>query len=108
MITELRTATLDMRNIETFGNSFLDIEIKYAGRVADKYKTNSYFPTGTTVEQAVNMIKEAITNFKEIEVAENVKNKLLNGFVVTNQQNQKFMVLTGNKIAQFHPYKPKI
>ena len=104
MITELHAATLDIRNIESLGNGFLDIEIKYAGKLSDKYKKNSYFPAGTTPERAVKFIEDSITNFKKI------KNVTPTGtidriiFEFQNYENQSFKVYIKENIARFHPF----
>ncbi|MDP3787711.1 MAG: hypothetical protein Q8Q60_00155 [Candidatus Chromulinivorax sp.] len=107
-ISELRAATLDIGEIKTFGNGFLDMQIKYAGKLGSRYKDNSYFPKGTTVRESLDMIKDAILKPKNIEIADGIKNQSLKGFIATNQQDQKFIVLVGDKIAQFYPYKPKV
>jgi hypothetical protein len=104
MIPELHAATLDIRNIESLGNGFLDIEIKYAGKLSDKYKKNSYFPAGTTPERAVKFIEDSITNFKKI------KNVTPTGtidriiFEFQNYENQSFKVYIKENIARFHPF----
>ena len=107
-IPELKAAIFDIGEIKPFGNGFFDMGIKYAGKASNKYKPNSYFPAGRSVEKAVEMIEDAILNFKEIKIADEIKNPLLQGFIITNQQDQKFMILINNNTAQFYPYKPKI
>jgi hypothetical protein len=43
------------------------MEIKYKAKESIKYKPNSYFPAGTSVEQAVKMIEESLENIKKVQ-----------------------------------------
>lgn len=106
-IPELRVATLDIGKIESFGHGFFDMSIRPVDSIKD-FKLNSYFPVGTSVEQAVEMIEKAITNPKLIEVVDNIKNNALKGFKFTNHEDQVFMLLIKNKTVQFYPYKPRL
>jgi hypothetical protein len=105
-IPELKAAILDIGEIEPFGKGFFDMNIKYAGKLSEKYKQNSYFPMGTSVEQAVDMIEEAIKKSTNIKIM-NAKNPVFQGFICTNQQGQDFGILAKNKIIQFYPIKPE-
>ena len=105
MIIELRTATLDFKNIELFNNNFFDIGIKYAGKASEKYKPNSYFPTGTTIEQAVEMIEDAILNSKNIIISDTTTSGKISCDII-NKSDQIFALYIENKIATFHPVNP--
>lgn len=105
-IPELRAATLDIGKIESFGNGFLDMEIKYAGKIGNTYKKNSYFPAGTTVEQSVTIIEDAILNFKEapnIKILSDTKSSLN----ITNKLDQSFTLYVEKGVAKYHPLNPK-
>lgn len=102
LITELRAATLELGNIEIFGEGFLDIFIK----AKSNKKINSYFPRGTSVQEAVDMVKDSIKNHKKIS-SRKMKNLSTQGLNFTNQNNQSFGVTLENKIANFFPLKPE-
>jgi len=62
-LLELRTATLEIGEINQFGKGFFDMKIK----VKSNRKMNSYFPLGTSVDQAVGMIEVALANTDKIK-----------------------------------------
>ncbi len=106
MIPELRAATLKMQNITPFGEGFFDMEIQYAGKESIKFKDNSYFPAGTTVQQAVDMVEKAIANPKWIRyMVDKITNKIVS-FVVQDQAGNFFTVYLEKNIASFHPTNP--
>jgi hypothetical protein len=104
-IPELKAALLDTGEIKSLGNGFFDMEIKYKGKISNNYKNNSYFPGGTSVEQAVKIIEEAISNFQLIEsthLAVNGKQT----FNITSKYGTKFRVYIENNVAKYHPLNP--
>ncbi|MGZ6251419.1 MAG: hypothetical protein ACXWL2_05290, partial [Candidatus Chromulinivorax sp.] len=103
LIPELRSAKLEIDNMKVFNKIFLDTEIKYLGKISDTCKPHSYFPLGTSVQEAVCMIKNGIENSKLIAIASNVKDSRLKGFVLTNDNKQKFQILIKAGEAQFYP-----
>jgi len=102
-IPELKAAILDTNEIKQFGKGYFDMGIKYAGKQSTKYKPNSYFPIGTSVEQAVEIIENAIVNFKEIEVLNDSANTSQSAFKLTQINNMQFNLRIENEIAQFYP-----
>ena len=105
-IPELKTALLDIGEIKPIGNGFFDMSIKYAGKASEKYKPNSYFPAGTSVEQAVEMIEDALLNIEKI------KNVTPPGrtdeiiYEIQNYKNKTFKLHIKNKnnVAHFYPF----
>lgn len=104
LITELKAAVLEIGEMKSFGNGFFDINIKPINSTRD-FKLNSYFPVGTFVDEAADIIDKAIRNPKVIEFADNIKNKSLEGFKFIDQENQAFMLLIENRTAQFFPLR---
>ena len=104
LIPELRAAMLDTSEIIQFGEGFFDMQIKPVNSIRN-FKSNSYFPAGTSIEQTVKTIKDAIQNPKAITRSEIIKNGALSGFNFTNNQQNVFVVLIKNERAQFYPYK---
>ncbi len=102
-LIELRSAVLEIGEIKPIGNGFFDMVIKRGSN----RKTNSYFPIGTSVEQAVEIIESAIKNPKNISQI-NLKDTALKGLKFTNQQGQDFAILIKNKTMQFYPIKPEL
>ena len=113
-IPELKGAILDINEIKQFGKGYFDMGIKYAGKQSTKYKPNSYFPIGTSIEQAVEIIEDAISNkgFIEFIKPENISIESAlastkKTFEATHRQNQKFTLHTDNGITNFYPNAPK-
>jgi len=94
---------LDIGEIKHIGNGFFDMQIKRGSH----RKTNSYFPIGTSVEEAVAIIEDVILNPKNIECIDDLKNKALHGYTMTNKIDQNFRLLIENKVAQFFPYNKR-
>ena len=79
--------------------------IEYAGKGAGKYKPNSFFPLGTSVEQAVELIEQAINHPKDIII----DFKGLTGKIscdITSKFDQMFTLYIENNIATMHPLNP--
>ena len=113
-IPELKAATLDIHEIKQFGKGYFDMGIKYAGKQSTKYKPNSYFPIGTSIEQAVEIIEDTISNkgFIEFIKPENIsiENALASTkktFEATHKHSQKFTLHIDNGIINFYPNAPK-
>ncbi|MGZ6251215.1 MAG: hypothetical protein ACXWL2_04245 [Candidatus Chromulinivorax sp.] len=104
LIVELRGATLEMDAFRIFNQNFLDTGIKYAGKVSNKYKEQSYFPVGTSVQEAVDTIEKGIKNLKDIK---NVTPVDLFGkafYEIKNTEiNQFFKIRIEKGVAQFYP-----
>jgi hypothetical protein len=98
-LLELRCAVLEIGEIKSMGNGFFDMVIKRGSN----RKTNSYFPVGTSVEQAVEMIENAAMNYKDI-IIKNVNGKTF--IDVENKSNQYFRFVIEDRIAKFHPLNP--
>ena len=98
-IPELRAATLEVGELSKFGDGFFDAFI----RVKSESKINSYFPLGTTVQEAVDMIKDVIKNYEKISL-KTLRDSSKIGFDLSKQQKQ-FAIIIENKIAQFYPVK---
>lgn len=81
-----------------------DVNIKLINSTRD-FKLNSYFPVETSVDEAVDIIDKAIRYPKVIEFADNIKNKVLEGFKFIDQEYQAFMLLIENRTAQFFPLR---
>ena len=103
-IPELKAALLDIGEIKPLKNGFFDLGIKYKGKASLNFKDNSYFPAGTSVEQAVGMIEKAIANIEKIE---NVTGKGRIDKVIYQIElynNQAFRLCIKNKTATFFPF----
>ncbi len=105
MIPELKAALLDIGDITPIKNGFFDMYIEYAGKGAQNYKANTFFPLGTSVDQAVAMIEDAINHSKYINFTES------NGITrfscdVINLSDEIFGFRIENKIATIYPVNP--
>ena len=100
-LLELRTATLEIGEMKSFGNGFFDMNI----RVRSNRKTNSYFPLGTSVEEVINMIEVGFENIKKFELStsEGMTKAVLE---VEGQCNQIFKLYIKNGEAKFFPFSP--
>ncbi len=97
-IAELKSALFETGEIKSLGNGFFDMAIKRGS----KFKNNSFFPVGKSVDQCVKMIEEAIVYSEKnlyIEIAEN--GKIL--IEVVNESNQKFALHVEKGIAKGYP-----
>ena len=103
-IDQLRAAMLDIGEIKGIGANFFDMEIQYAGKLSDRCKPNSYFPMGTSVKKAVDMLQKTIKNHKLIEctIIENGKTSV----IVIDNYNHIFNFKIENSIACFYPVNP--
>jgi len=106
-ISDLKSALLDIGEIKPLKNGFFDMQIQYAGKDSVRYKPNSYFPAGTSVDKAVNMIEEAITNIEKIK---NITEKGRIDQVIYQIElynNQAFKLHIKNNTATFYPFVKK-
>jgi len=104
-IAELKSATFDIGDIKSFGSGFFDMDIKHLRGFSDKYKTNSFFKMGTSVDKVVEMIEDAIKNSKDtifMGIADNGRIS----FDVINKSDQIFALHIKDKIAKIHPVNP--
>ncbi|MGZ6251212.1 MAG: hypothetical protein ACXWL2_04230 [Candidatus Chromulinivorax sp.] len=94
-----------MDTFRVFNQDFLDTGIKYAGKVSNKYKQQSYFPIGTSVQEAVDMIQKGIKKSQLIEIAQDVNDAAFKGLVITDKKSRKFQILieTVSGKTQFYP-----
>ncbi|MGZ6255320.1 MAG: hypothetical protein ACXWL5_04990 [Candidatus Chromulinivorax sp.] len=99
-IPELRVATLELGEIKLLENGFFDIPIKKGSNS----KINSYFPAGTSIEQAVEMVEEGICNIKEIQNITPLDKPGQIIYKVKNLQKQTFKLHIKNNKAQFYPF----
>ncbi len=104
LIPELKVALLDIGEIESLGNGFFDMGIKYAGKDSIKYKPNSYFPAGTSVDQAVDMIEQAINNIEKIRNETSVGRIDQAIYHIELSNNQAFRLCIKNNVATFFPF----
>jgi len=98
---------LDIGEIKHIENGFFDMQIKYAGKMLDRYERKSYFPLGTSVEDTVSMIEKAIENIEKIE---NVTGKGRIDKVIYQIElynNQAFHLCVKNNTATFYPFVKK-
>ena len=98
-LLELRVATLEIGEIKPLKNGFFDIQIKSGSNK----KLNSYFPIGTSVEQAVEMIKEGIQNIKEIQNITPIDRPGHIIYKIKNYQEQAFKLHIKKNAIQFYP-----
>ena len=102
-LIELRSAVLEIGEIQSFGNGFFDMVIKRGS----KRKMNSYFPLGKSVEQCIGMIEEGFENIEKI------KNVIIPGrldqltYDIKNYQNQTFRIHIEKQVATFYPFFDK-
>jgi len=106
-ISDLKSALLDIGEIKPLKNGFFDMQIQYAGKISDRYEPNSYFPAGTSVEQAVSMIEKSIENIEKIK---NVTNpgridKVI--YQIELYNNQAFHLCIKENKATFFPFVKK-
>ena len=107
-ILELKTALFEIGEIKSFGNGFFDMNIT----CGSNSKINSFFPAGTTIEQAVEIIENAIQqtvnnpslikNFEIIQRSSGTCTTL----EIQGQFNQIFKFNIENKKIKFFPLSP--
>ncbi|MBP6869772.1 hypothetical protein KBC04_02735 [Candidatus Babeliales bacterium] len=97
-ILELKGALFEISEIKPLGNGFFDMTIKRGSN----RKKNSFFPLGTSIEESVAIIEDAIINCEKIEIVV-LKDKALQGFHVVNKRNQQFMLVLNKNELQFYP-----
>ena len=105
LVPELRASMLDFSEITQFGEGFFDMDIKYAGKQSTSYKPNTYFPAGTSIEQAVNIIEQAIKNPKKI-FFETIDVNGKTSCNLMSQSDQIFTLHIENSKAKIHPASP--
>jgi len=98
---------LDIGEIKHIENGFFDMQIKYAGKMLDRYERKSYFPAGTSVEQAVGMIEEALENIVKItnETEKGRIDKVI--YQIELYNNQAFRLCVKENKATFFPFVKK-
>jgi|GEM_PF-430524 len=104
LIPELKAALFDIGEVEHIGNEFFDMKIKYAGKVGGRYERKTYFPMGTTVEESVTMIEDAMKIPKEIRFAD-INDKGRVPIYITNSLDLKFGLHIEKGIVKYYPMK---
>jgi hypothetical protein len=96
-IAELKAVALELEQFKELEHGFFDMLIK---RGSNK-KFNTFYPLGTSPEQAINYLEEAILYPQAITLkSENDKIKC----ILTHPNKQQFtLYIDKNNIAQFHP-----
>ncbi len=100
MIPELKAALLEIGEITPLKHGFFDINIK----AGSNKKINSCFPLGTSVDQAMEIIEDAIINYNDITVKLNTKNSLQHICELKHHTGHAFSLRIQNNIAQFYPW----
>jgi len=106
LIPELKAALLDIGEIEHIGNGFFDMQIKYAGKISDRYELKSYFPLGVSVEETVLIIEDAIKMPASISFGKiNIEGRVPVNIV--NKLDCKFWLHIEKGVARYYPINPK-
>ncbi|MBV8660761.1 MAG: hypothetical protein JO129_01275, partial [Candidatus Dependentiae bacterium] len=99
-LIELRSAILEIGEIQPFGNGFFDMAIKRGS----KRKTNSYFPLGKSVEQCIELIENGINNIEKIISSD--MQTIMDGSIKFESHAKNVMQLHIKEgIAKFYPSK---
>ena len=104
-ISELKAATFNIDKIEALQNGYFDLFVKHARGNSANFKPKTCFPSGYSVEDAMNTIIDTIKNPKStVLTTTTAQGKQI--FDLTNQSNLKFRMYIEKEIVRFSPLSP--
>jgi hypothetical protein len=96
-IAELKAVALELKEFKELKHGFFDMLVK---RGSNK-KPKTFYPLGTTPEQAIESLEKCIKNAKSITF-EQKPDKMY--CYITDKKGQKYtLYVDKNNVAQFHP-----
>ena len=104
-LSELKASTFEVTNIEAFGSGFFDMSVKHTRGNSANYIAKSYFPVGSTIEECVDMVIDAIKDGQSIiniTEAQHINQSL---FQAKDKLNQVFGIRVTGTQAKFFPCK---